>query len=55
MVWYSTGKRLDFDSLNLHLLVAGEMEVILSGELSELEKTARLNIGRDLLFNAGFY
>ncbi len=51
---YSPGNRLDFESLDLHLLLAGEIEVIVSRELSELGKEARLNIVKDLLFNAGF-
>ncbi len=54
-VRHTTGKGLDFDSLDLRLLTVGEMEVISSGKISEYEKAARLNILKDILFNARFY
>ncbi len=54
-VRYSTTRDPDFDHLDLHLLVAGEVEVVTFGEMSEKESWSRLNILKDLMCAAGFY
>ncbi len=53
-VRHTTGRGLDFDSLDLRLLTVGELEVVFSEEIAEYEKAAR-NILKDVLFIAGFY
>lgn len=54
-VRYSTERGLGFDQLDLRLLVAGELEIISSVELSERERWARMNILKDIIYAAGFY
>ncbi len=49
------GKNVDFDNLDLLLLVIGEIEVIKSRDISESEQKCRLNILSDIHCNAGFY
>ncbi len=54
-VRYSTTRGLHFDHLDLLFLVAGELELVTSGEISERERRSRLNILKDLMCAAGFY
>ncbi len=54
-VWYSTTRGIDFGHLDLHLLVAGELKVVTTGEICERERRSRLNILKDLMCAAGFY
>ncbi len=49
------GKKVDFDNLDLRLLVAGEIEVLKSRDISDYEQKSRLNILSDILCNAGYY
>ncbi len=54
-VRYMPGKKLDFDNLDLRLLIAGEIEIITSGEITEYEKNYRLNLMKEILYDAGLY
>ncbi len=49
------GKKLDFDNLELRLLIAGEIEIITSGEITEYEKNCRLNLATEILYDVGLY
>ncbi len=54
-VRYMPGKKLDFDNLHLRLLITGEIEKITSEEITEYEKNCRLNLVKEILYDAGLY
>ncbi len=54
-VRYSTVRNLDFEHLDLRLLVVGELEVIKSNDICDDERWSRLDILTDLMCAAGFY
>ncbi len=54
-VRYSTVQNLDFEHLDLHLLVVGELEVIKSNDICDGERWSRLDILTDLMCAAGYY
>ncbi len=54
-VRYSTVRNIDFDQLDLRLFVAGELEVVTSRDISQMEANCRLNILTDIMCAAGFY
>ncbi len=54
-VRYSTIRNIDFEHLDLHLLVAGEIEVITSQNISDNERLCCLSILKDIMCAAGYY
>ncbi len=54
-VRYMPGKKFDFVNLDLRLLVAGEIEIITSEEITEFERNSRLNLVKEIQYDPEFY
>jgi hypothetical protein len=54
-VRFCTTRNIDFEQLDLRLLMAGELEIITSHEITDNESCCRLEVLKDLICAAGFY
>ncbi len=55
MLGICQARKFDFVNLDLRLLVAGEIKIITSGEITEFERNSRLNLVKKILYDPDVY